>query len=208
MKRFKSIVLALIVAILLVGFSVGAFADTSVGNDDYVSFSTLNTIILPEHSSYVSDQYFGVINVVVVDASVATATSDSQGHVVITGVGSGSTTVTYWYKALATDDWKKAKVPITVSSTATKVTTSSASGLVFPETAASIVTGNTYTVTGITNNGTSVDASDLLWVTPTNSVISVDASTGQVTAISTGTAQLYAFDPKTNNAASITITVY
>ncbi|HEX3040102.1 MAG TPA: hypothetical protein VHP54_07390 [Caproiciproducens sp.] len=208
MKRFKSIVLAPIVAILLVGFSVGAFAETSVGNDDYVSFSTLNTIILPEHSSYVSDQYFGVINVVVVDASVATATSDSQGHVVITGVGSGSTTVTYWYKALATDDWKKVKVPITVSSTATKVTTSSASGLVFPETAASIVTGNTYTVTGITNNGTSVDASGLLWVTPTNSVISVDASTGQVTAVSTGTAQLYAFDPKTNNAASITLTVY
>ncbi len=208
MKRFKSIVLAPIVAILLVGFSVGAFADTSVGDESYVSFSTLNTVTLPEHSSYVSDQYFGVINVAVVDGSVATATSDSQGHVVITGVSSGSTTVTYWYKTLATDDWKKVKIPVTVSNSVSKATLSATAGLVFPETSVSLSESSTYTATGIMNNGAAVEASSLLWVTPTNSVISVDASTGNVTAVSPGTAQLYAFDPKTNNAASITITVY
>lgn len=208
MKRYKTAVLIPVVAILFACFSAAVFAESTAGQDSYTSFVTLNTVTLPEHSSYVSDQYFGVINISVNDSNIVAATSDSQGHVVITGVGTGTTTVYYWYKTLATDDWKKAKVPVVVSDSAAKVTTAAASGLVFPATTAEIAQGSNYTVTGIMNNGTAVDASSLLWVTPSDSVISVEASTGKVTAISRGTAYLYAFDPKTNNAASITLTVY
>jgi hypothetical protein len=216
MKKFKTTILIPVISLLLVGFSTAAFADTTanttsdtfVGQETYTSFSTLSTVTLPEHTSYVSDEYFGVINVSVDNDSVVAATADTQGHVVMTGVSSGNTTVYYWYKTLATDSWKKAKVPVVVSASATKVTTAATTGLVFPQTSTDVVTGSEYTVTGITNNGAPVDASSLLWVTPSNSCITVDASTGKVNAVSTGTATLYAFDPKTNNSATITITVH
>lgn len=212
MKKFRTTVLIPVISLLLVGFSTAAFADTTTdtatGQETYTSFSTLSTVTLPEHASYVSDEYFGVINVSVDNDSIVAATADTQGHVVMTGVSSGTTTVYYWYKTLATDSWKKAKVPVVVSASVAKVTTAATTGLVFPQTSADVVTGSEYTVTGIMNNGTSVDASSLLWVTPSNSCITVDASTGKVNAVSVGTAILYAFDPKTNNSASITLTVH
>ena len=210
MKKFRTAVLIPIIALLLVGFSAAVFADTTsdaVGTEEsYTSTVTLNAVTLPKHSSYVSDAYFGVINVTVGNEAIAAATSDTQGHVVITAVDTGSTTVTFWFKALATDNWKLAKVPITVSDTAAKVTTTTA-GLVFPKISDSVVKNSTYTVTDIVLNGLPVDAKDLLWVSSDNSIFTVESSTGTVTGVSEGTAVLYGIDPKTNAATNITITV-
>lgn len=208
MKKFRTVLLIPIITLLMVGFSSAAFAETTASEDSYTSMVTLNTVTLPQHTSYVSDEYFGVIHVSAVNSNVIAATSDSQGHVVMTAVGSGSTTVYYWFKTLATDNWKMAKVPITVSDTATKVTTTASTGLVFSEPNVSMSVNSTYTATGITLNGASVEAGSLLWVSSSNSVVTVDAATGQATAVGAGTALLCAVDPKTNAAASISLTVY
>jgi len=58
-------------------------------------------------------------------------------------------------------------------------------------------------MTGITLNGASVEASQLLWVASTSAVITVEPNTGKVTAVGAGTAVLYAIDPATKAAASI-----
>jgi len=213
MKRFRIAVLIPILALIFVSFSVAAFADTdstaTVGTtDDYTSSITLNSVTLPAHTSYVSDEYFGVIHVSVRDENVVAATMDTQGHVVMTAVGPGTTTVYFWFKTLATDSWTLARVPITVSDTATKVTTTAYTGLVFSETSASMAQNSEYTATGIMVNGLPVEATSLLWVASPSSVITVDAGTGKVTAVGTGTAVLYAIDPKTNSTSSISITVY
>jgi hypothetical protein len=210
MKKFKTAVMIPIIALLLVGFSAAAFADTTATGteDSYTSTVTLNTVTLPEHTSYVSDEYFGVINVSVNNENVVAATMDTQGHVVMTAVSPGSTIVYYWFKTLASDQWVRAKVPITVSDTATKVTTSASTGLVFPETSVSVANTSEYTVTGIMLNGVSVDAKNLLWVSSNSAVVSVEASTGKATAVNAGTAALYAIDPKTSAVTNISLTVY
>ncbi len=208
MRKYRTAVLIPVVALIVIGFSAVAFADTASTGESYTSTVTLSTVTLPEHTSYISDEYFGVINVSVDDGTVVAATMDTQGRVVVTAVGTGSTTVRYWFKTAQTDSWTMAKVPIVVSDTATKVTTSASTGLVFPQTQASIAKGSNYTLTGIMLDGVAVDASSLLWVSSSDSVFTVEANTGKVTAVGTGSALLYAVDPKTNAAANINLSVY
>ncbi|MDF2631793.1 MAG: hypothetical protein K0Q85_389, partial [Caproiciproducens sp.] len=140
--------------------------------------------------------------------SVVAATTDTQGHVVMTAVGSGSTTVRYWFKSADSSDWTSAAVPITVSGTAVSASATVSSGLVFPQTSLSVAKGSEYTMTGITLNGTSVEASQLLWVASTSAVITVEPNTGKITAAGAGTAVLYAIDPATKAVASISLSVY
>jgi len=207
-KKIRTAILIPIIALILTGYSAAVFADAATTDENCTSSITMNPVTVALHTSYVSDAYFGVINVGVADKSVAAATMDSQGHVVITAVGSGTTRVQYWFKSILSSDWTSAVVPITVSGTAVSASTTVTSGLVFPQTSVSVANGSNYTMTGITLNGTAVDASSLLWVASSSSVITVEPNTGKVTAVGVGTTTLYAIDPVTRAAASTSLLVY
>lgn len=208
MKKLKTVALIPMIALILIGFSTAVLADAATTDESSTSSVTMNPVTLLAHTSFVSDAYFGVINVGVVDKNVAVATSDSQGRVVITAVGSGTTRVQYWFKSIESSDWTSAVVPITVSGTAVSVSATVSSGLVFPQTSLRIVKGSEYTMTGIKLNGTFVDANSLLWVASKSAIITIEPYTGKATATGVGTAVLYAVDPTTRAVASITLSVY
>lgn len=211
MKRFhagkKALAFAMILAVSAVGLgwhSVGASAST----DAPVSNVALSAITLRANSSYVTDAYAGVQHMNVADSSVACASEDSMGRVVVTGIASGKTTVSFWYKS-ASSDWISAALPVTVSGvteTPTAVNASSA-GIVFAESTATVSAGTSYTPTGIKVNGAPVDASALLWVSGPDSVVSVSKQSGKITAVAAGTATVYAVDPETKACAALTINV-
>ena len=208
MKKLRTAVFIPMAALIVVGLSTAVSADAASVGETSTSSVTMNPITLAEHTSYVSDAYFGVINVGVADKNVVAATSDSQGHVVISAVGSGTTRVLYWFKPTSTDTWTSAIVPVTVSGTAVSATVPDSSGLVFSQSNVSIANGGTYTAAGITLNGAAVKANSLLWVASSGSVVTVEPNTGKVTAVGVGTAVLYAIDPVTKAAANINLSVY
>lgn len=212
MKRFhvgkKSLVFVLILAVSAVGLgwhAVSAFAST----DTAASSVSLNSVTIQENSSYVTGSYAGVQHLSVGNSSVACASSDSVGRVVVTGIASGSTTVSFWYKTTWSSDWVSASLPVTVSGVSTTTTAVDASsvGIIFSQGTATVSVGSTYTPTGIKVNGASEDASGLLWVTNSDSVISVDGKTGKITALAAGTATVYAVDPATKMCATLAVTV-
>lgn len=210
MKRVKSLVLIPFLTVLLICFSTTAFADSS-SEETSTSSVTLNTVTLGEHSSYVTGSYFGVINVEVADTNVAAATSDSQGRVVITAIGIGTTRVHFWFKSDAFSGWTKATVPVTVSSAVTASSSSTSEstqvGLIFPQSSVSIAEGGDYTLSNIMLNGGNVNASSLLWVSSSSAVAAVDSTTGKITAVEAGTAVVYAIDPTSQAVASLKVTV-
>jgi len=208
MRKCRAAVLIPIIALIFAGFSTAVCAYAASTEESSTSSVTLNAVTLAEHTSYTSDEYFGVIHLSVDNKSVVAATTDTQGHVVMTAVGSGSTTVRYWFKSVDSSDWTSAVVPITVSGTAVSASATVSSGLVFPQTSLIVAKGSEYTMAGITLNGASVEASQLLWVASTSEVITVEPNTGKVTAVGAGTAVLYAIDPATKAAASISLSVY
>ena len=195
-------------ALLLTGaawFSASAFATAEQAG----SSVTLAGVTLPQNNSYVTDGYFGVIHLESGDTSVACASLDSENRVVITAVGTGSTKITFWYKRTSSEDWTSATLPFTVSgkSDVSTSVTQAGLGIFFPQSTVSLKKGQQDTIGGITENGYSVAANSLLWVTSSDSVLSVDTKTGKITAVGTGTAVLYALDPQTKNVASVTVQV-
>lgn len=207
MNKLRTAALISVIALIITGFSTVASADAAAMDESSTSAVTLNAVTLAEHTSFVSDTYFGVINLSVDDKNVAAATTDTQGHVVISAIGAGTTKVRYWFRPDSLSSWTRATLPITVSGTAAADTAVVDTGLVFPQNSVSITMGSDYTVTGITLNGTAVDASSLLWVSSSGSVVTVEPNTGKITAVGVGTAVVYAIDPATKAAANINLSV-
>ncbi len=207
MKKLRTAGFICVIALVISCFSTAVFADAAAVDDSSTSSVTLNAVTLAEHTSFVSDTYFGVINLSVDDKSVVAATTDSQGRVIVSAIGAGTTKVRYWYRPDSLSSWTRVTLPITVSGTAAADTAVVETGLVFPQSSISIAMGSDYTVTGIKLNGTSVDASSLLWVASSGSVVTVEPNTGKITAVGIGTAVVYAIDPATKAAANINLSV-
>jgi uncharacterized protein YjdB len=169
----------------------------------------LPNVSLAANTSFVSDDYFGVLHLNVNDDTVVCASIDSLNRVVVTAVSPGETTVSFWYKKAASDDWVSAVLPITVSGTSSVAQTIgiNAVGLVLPQQTASMSVGSSYLMNGITINGASADASALLWVSSSDSVAAVEHNTGKIRAVSAGAAKIYAIDPATDGCASLLVTV-
>lgn len=212
MKRFhagkKGLVFAMILAVSAVGLgwhAVGASASTDVT----VPNVGLSAVTLRANSSYVSDAYAGVQRLNAADSSVVCASEDSMGRVVVTGIASGKTTVSFWYQSAASSDWVSASLPVTVSGVAdtSAAVNASSAGIVFSENTATVSAGISYTPAGIKVNGTPVNASALLWVSGSDSVVSVGKQTGKITAAAAGTATVYAVDPETKACAALTVNV-
>ena len=212
MKRFhagkKALAFVMILAISAVGLgwhAVGASAST----DAPVSNVALSAVTFRANSSYVTNSYAGVQHLTVADSSVACASEDSMGRIVVTGIASGKTTVSFWYQSAVSSDWVSAALPVTVSGVADTPTAvdASSAGIAFSESTATVSAGTSYTPAGIQVNGTPVDASDLLWVSGSDRVVSVDKQSGKITAVAAGSATVFAVDPKTKACAALTVTV-
>lgn len=199
---------ALIIVLVIMACSFAVFANAATAEESRISSVSLGALTLAQHSSYVSDPYFGVINVNVENKSVAAASSDTLGHVVITAIGAGTTNVNYWFRTSESGSWISATVPITVPGTPAQNSDSGSGGLAFSQSSLSLPKGGSCTATGITLNGKEVEAADLLWVASSGTVVSVEANTGKITASGAGTAVVYAIDPATKAAAAMSVTVH
>lgn len=210
-KRFRkpAVLLLLAAALTAAVFAQLPAVPARASEEEAAASYTLPETTLKEHSSYTTESYFGVRNLAVADQSVAYASIDSKSRVVITAVGSGSTTVTYWYRATANGGWISQTVPIRVSGksdTSASLNLSSA-GIVFPVESVTMTKGRTYSMTNLKLNGDAADAAKLLWVSSDDSVVTVGQKTGVLTAAAAGTATLFAIDPFTRACAGITVTV-
>ena len=209
MKKNK-LLIALGAACVSLAVAAGAFSLTaSATSETPESVMNLAGITLSQNTSYVSDSYFGVINVSVQDEDVVRASVDSQCRLVVTAISDGETSVSYWYRKTAADGWTSATMKVTVSGNSEKSSniSSSEAGIVFPKAEIGINVGESYTMDGVKVNGFSVKTSSLLWFSASDGVISVDSKTGKITAAGAGTAVLYAVDPSTNACSSITVKV-
>lgn len=207
MKKAKSLFVIFLLTVLLLGFS-NAVGVTASAEESSTSSVVMTAASLAQHTSYLTDSYFGVIKLSVDDKNIAAATTDAQGHVVVTAISSGKTTVRYWYKSIASVDWTSAAMPVTVTGTVAPESAASSTGLVFTQSSANITVGRDYTLSGITLNGTTVNPGSLLWVSSSASVATVDSSSGKITAAGPGTAVVYAIEPSTKSVASINILAY
>ncbi len=207
-KRPSAYLLAVIA--VAAAFAVWAAVPASASTETAVSSLTAAKVTIPANSSYVTDSYFGVVNLTVGNNAVAYASLDSQNHVVITAVGQGSTSVSYLYRQSAGDSWYGMTVPVEVSGSASSAASLSrgTQGIEFPQASVAVAKGNSTTVTGMKINGFSVNAGDFLWVSSDESVASVGSKTGEIQGVSSGTATVYAIDPATKICNSITVTVY
>lgn len=212
MKRFinwkKGFVFILILTVAAVGLgwqAVSAFASSETA----ASNVALSGVTLQANSSYVTAAYAGVQHLSVADSSVACASEDSVGRVVVTGISSGSTTVSFWYRTSLSSSWVSAVLPVTVSGVAeTSVSVdSSCAGIVLAKGTATVTVGTSYTPAGIRVNGIPENASSLLWVSGSDGIVSVDKKTGKITALAAGTATVYAVDPSTKACVDLTVTV-
>ncbi len=185
-------------------------ASVSASSGDAVAGTPLPSVTLSQNTSYVSNEYFGVLHVDVGDSAVACASADSQNRLVVTAVGTGSTAVTFWYKNSATDSWTSTSMPVTVTDRTSSQTVSVVAGsygISFLQPSVAVSSGASYTPQNIRLNGYSVDASTLLWVSSNDSIATVDKSTGTVTCVGKGTVSIYAVDPSTKYCGSYTVTV-
>ena len=214
MSRIRSLkkMIPLAVSAFAAVFVVGTWAvetASATAAESTVSTTNLPAVALAANSSYVSDTYFGVLHLQVADSTIAYASIDSKNRVVVTAVSPGETTVSYWYKTATADNWVSAVLPVTVSGTSStaQTLTNRSVGLVFPEQAASMSIGSSYTVGGIMLNGESVGAEKLLWVSQSDSIARVDPNTGKIYAAAVGSVKIYAIDPTTNSCTSLLVTV-
>ena len=199
-------------SVLIVTFVIATWAVTTAfatTTESAVSTVNLSNVMLAANTSYISDSYFGVLHLSVADDTVACASIDSKNHVVVTAVSAGSTTVSFWYKKSANDNWVSTMMPVTVSGTSGVAKTISVNqvGLVFPQQSVSMDVGSDDTMSGITLNGASVNASTLLWISSSDSVATVDRDSGKIHAVASGTATVYAIVPHSNCCASVTVFV-
>ena len=199
--------MAVITATLSTTAAFASYNDAAIETYSYTE--TADQVNLAEHSSYITETYLNVIRLKSADKTVATATVDDQGRVVITAMGAGNTTICFWYKYsyfAAGDDWTLVTIPVSVSGTAAPAS-ASLEGLVFSKVNISLLPGQQDTIAGITLNGNSVGAVELIWFTPKNNVISVDSTTGVIEAFGYGTASLYAVTKDGQYSGCVTITV-
>ncbi len=208
MKSQKGIILSLIVFCLLAVGAAGssaAFASSEIAE----SSITLPTVSLAENSSYMTEDYTGVLHLDVSDSSVVRASTDGKGRVIITAVGTGSTTVSYWYRQSDGASWTAATLPVKVSGKSDQPYTigKSDTGIVFPLKEISLTPDQTYTPDGMKVNGISKGAGTFLWVSSSDEVAEVEKKTGKITAVSSGSTTVYAIDPITKSCASILVTV-
>lgn len=203
-------VFLLAAAAVATAFTVWAAVPASASTETAVSSMTASKVTIPANSSYVTDSYFGVVNLAVGNNSVAYASLDSQNHVVITAVGQGSTSVSFLYRQSAGDSWYGMTIPVEVSGSASSATSLSrgTQGIEFSQAAFSVSAGNTTTITGLKINGFAVNASDLLWVSSDELVATVGNKTGEIRGVTAGKATVYAIDPTTKICNSVTVTVY
>lgn len=206
-KAIAAFAAAAIIATLSTTAAFASYNDVAVETYSYTE--TADQVNLAEHTSYMTETYINVTHLKSADKLVATATVDDQGRVIITAVGSGNTTVSFWYKYsyfAAGDDWTLVTIPVSVSGTAA-TTSANLDGLIFPKVNISLLPDQQDTIDGITLNGNHIDASELLWFTPENNVITVDSATGVIQAFGYGTASLYAVTKDGQYAGCITVTV-
>jgi uncharacterized protein YjdB len=203
-------VFLLAAAAVAAAFTVWAAVPASASTETAVSSMTASKVTIPANSSYVTDSYFGVVNLTVGNNSVAYASLDSQNHVVITAVGQGSTSVSFLYRQSAGDSWYGMTIPITVSGSASSAASLSrgTQGIEFPQASVAVAKGNSTTVTGMKINGFAVSSNELLWVSSDELVADVGNKTGEIRGVSGGTATVYAIDPTTKICNSVTVTVY
>ncbi|MBE6830564.1 MAG: hypothetical protein E7519_10175, partial [Ruminococcaceae bacterium] len=184
MKRLwdrKRIVTLLALAVGI--FSVWQLAvPVSADEETAASNLTLGSVTLKENSSYVSDEYAGAINLSVKDTNIACASIDSQNRVIITAVGSGSTTVSYWCRHSVSEGWVNTTVPVTVSGQSSSAATVSANeaGVVFTQQDVSVGRGASYTASDIKVNGFATSAANLLWISSSDAIASVNKTTGEI----------------------------
>lgn len=197
------------------GAAPAALADYGeVVKETYATTERVGQVTLNEHTSYRTDYYGNIIHLESADKTVAVASADSEGCVLITAVGAGSTTVTFWYKYGyydADDDWTRVTVPVQVSGKsgglAANASSSEEEGLYFPLTSVTLEAGSEKTLEGILLNGSEIAASNLLWLTTADSVLSVGRDTGAITARQAGEGLLYALTPDGRYVNCLLITV-
>lgn len=196
-------------AALTVSLSAELLAVPAFASEEEAAVSTLPGVTLQENSSYYTDSYFGVLNVSVDDNSVAYASADSKNRVIVTAVGTGSTKVRFQYRTSAAGDWIGTVLPLTVSGEADAARSLSLSqaGIAFPIESVSLSKGQSYSFSNLKLNGDPVEASALLWLSSDDSVVSVGQKTGELSALSAGTATLFAVDPKTGSCSGIPVAV-
>ncbi|HAH79140.1 MAG TPA: hypothetical protein DEB16_01735 [Ruminococcaceae bacterium] len=209
MKRRRiGIALSLFVSGLIAAGTVGS-AGTFASAESAESSVTLPAVTLAENSSYVTDSYSGVLHISVSDGSVVRASADGKNRVVVTGVGAGRATVAYWYRQSDSAGWVAASLPVSVSGAAggSAAAGTADAGVVLPQKEVGLVPGGVYTAEGIRVNGVSRDARSFLWVSSSDAVAEVEKSTGKITAVSAGTATVYAVDPASKSCGFLSVTV-
>lgn len=197
-------------AIAVLAAALWQGASVSATSEEAVSSVTLPTVALAQNSSYVSDAYFGVLHVKTGDGTVACASADSKNRLVVTAVGAGSTTVTFWYRSAQDSGWISTSLPVTVTEKASSQASSVQAGgadITFSQSSAVIGAGETITPQGIKLSGFSTEASSLLWMSSSDMVAAVGKTTGRITGVSKGTTTIYAVDPTTKVCGSYTVTV-
>lgn len=196
-------------AALTGGFAVPASATTDSTGERASASVSLAPVSLYENTSYVTDKYFGVIHLIVGDDSVVAASLDSENHVVITGIGPGSTTVRFWYQSTASGGCTSAALSVTVGNEAAAPSGSSSgtAGICFSQSNLSVPVNGDAQMSGITEDGKAAAASRLLWVSSNPAVVSVESTSGLIKGVAYGTATIYALDPATKNCNGFTVQV-
>lgn len=207
--RAKGKFLLPLAAALLISVGAAGPAAAFASAESAESSVTLPAVSLAEHSSYVTDEYAGVLHLEVSDSSVVRASADGENRVVVTAVGTGSATVAYWCKQSAAAGWTAATLPVTVAGRSDSAASLRAAdaGVVFSSGEVSLAQGGVFTAAGIRVNGVPADASSLLWVSSSDAVAEVEKSTGKITGKSAGTAAVYAIDPATRTCGFLSVTV-
>mgnify|MGYP000997121381 CR=1 FL=1 len=185
-------------------------SSVSASTEQATAGAAMPAVTLAQNSSYVSDAYAGVLNVEAGDSAVACASADSQNRLVVTAVGTGSTTVTFWYKSTTADGWVSTSMPVKVTAAASSqanAVQAGTYGFTFAPASATIGVGSTVTPQGIRVSGFSVSASSLLWVSSSDAIATVDKSTGLITGVGKGAAVVYAVDPATKLCGAYSVTV-
>lgn len=205
---FRLSILTLLSFVILIS-GVSASAVDSSSEESATASVALSAITMRENTSYVSDEYFGLLHVIVGDDSVVVASIDSENRLVISAIGDGSTTVSFWYKSDSSSGWTSATLPVSVSGLAEAATTVSQAqaGIAFPSASLSLVQGQSAAIGGLKLNGAAVSASSLLWISSDVNVVTVDQKTGMITAVSSGSTTVFAIDPATKSCNGITVKV-
>lgn len=155
--------------------------------------------------------YAVVENLLSSDTSVISTRQDN-GRVLVSALKAGTSTVSFNARTSSTGTSTAYRYTITVtgSGTATAPTGSGSttgSVLAFKTDSRSLAKGKSFRLTGMTLDGKTVKAGDLLWMTTDASKVSVNRTTGTFKTVASGSAYLVAVDPETGACDTIKIIV-